>query len=741
MDRAKEDGAAKEILQESLTKVNRDDGSTSDDDEDDSDEDGLAYQEASSIELPKEYEFKRRVEENDYFNILLDPSEEGIRVTLKLVDKGTRQPNYCRALSNDEIYVPMHIFAALGLHDNQIDWIGSNGQQEVILGRLKRPSIQPEVPEAEQLEVSNINPSDKRSDKGFDIKIDLENGHKPEAMYLDVLEIEGYLGISAMPVELDDTTRDLPNVSANTSQTKNTLQFRIPVSIVNALGLDDVNEFRWFTQGESISLILADDKSFTEKAQEDDEGKSTIDYTEYENIDSLLADLENRTLASQREIIRKRVLNPDIGLESIVNSPDVDVTGKIVKETLDEYGEIIQHFASSDTNDVSEREGVGDSKLEDYVDENDRETVHDEKSHSLSNKENTNGENNREKLLNSIEKVHEELGKIPTIEEIEEKTTYSRKDYYEYFGSWIEALDEAGYNYKNANRNDPTEEELLNGIREVGQKLGERPTQADMEEVSPYTSSNYKAQFDNPSWTTALEKVGYEFSRGTNTDKQIEEELLDAIQWAYEKLGRKPTAKDVYDMFSYSRGEYQAAFGSWITALEEAGYEYESGNRDINQTGPRSGNKKHDQESEKILEFSKEGARMKEVVQKPLTGGRKEVTIEKVDESSFPIDNLYLHVNSVDVDEKGNNVRLQFEQTSDTELDTKYLLEFTGGRAELKEITEKVFGEGTNEVTIETIDWDQEVTDTIDMQVAEIRLQNGDPSRPTLSLSSIDKQN
>jgi hypothetical protein len=270
--------------------------------------------------------------------------------------------------------------------------------------------------------------------------------------------------------------------------------------------------------------------------------------------------------------------------------------------------------------------------------------------------------------------------------------------------------------------------EWLQALGYVKRKYGVNRLTEDGEELAESTEER-KSLEPSSSHTSPREE---------KPDGRKEEELIQSIREVGEKLGKRPSVEDMKNASSYDWNDYQSVFDNWTTALEKAGYEDEHRNQHTN--SEQSEDENEGQENENILEFSKDGVRIKEAVQKPLTGGKKEVTIERLDESSFPINNLYLHVTSVERDEKDNNLRLQFTQISDTELDTEYLLEFTDSGAELKEITEKVFGEGKKEVTIENIDWDQKVTNTIDMWVAEIRLQNSDPYRPALGLSSIDKQ-
>jgi hypothetical protein len=199
------------------------------------------------------------------------------------------------------------------------------------------------------------------------------------------------------------------------------------------------------------------------------------------------------------------------------------------------------------------------------------------------------------------------------------------------------------------------------------------------------------------------------------------------------------------------QGSIEAAEGNSEEILKEAtngiesygdsGTDKDISDNDEDKRTPDSTAKSADQhkDNQSIIQFSKDGIKIKEIVGQPLTGGKKEVTVEKIDEESFPIEGLNIHVEGVEIEQQ-HSVRLSFEQVSEAESDTEYLLYFTADGTELREMRERVLGEGKKEVTIESITWDEKTSDSIDMWVSEIELEDGDPTQPILGLSKINKR-
>lgn len=113
------------------------------------------------------------------------------------------------------------------------------------------------------------------------------------------------------------------------------------------------------------------------------------------------------------------------------------------------------------------------------------------------------------------------------------------------------------------------DDELLEEIRRLAEQLGERPTADEMEERGEYSRTAYYNHFD--SWDTALKKAGFE--KGGHTPYSLtDEQLIEEINRMAEN-GDPPTVMELLENGKYDSKVYYDHFGSWNSALREAGYE------------------------------------------------------------------------------------------------------------------------------------------------------------------------
>jgi len=167
-------------------------------------------------------------------------------------------------------------------------------------------------------------------------------------------------------------------------------------------------------------------------------------------------------------------------------------------------------------------------------------------------------------LLEDLKRTSDQLDTVPTTAEYNSHGQFSPATLKNRFGSWNEALQEAGFT-PNLHK-DITKEELLDDIHRVADKIDGSPTIPRYEEKGKYSRKTISSRFG--SWNEALKEAGYRLHKyAPRTD------LLADIERVYELLGHVPTSKE-YD----SCGEYSAKliadrFGSWNAGLESAGYE------------------------------------------------------------------------------------------------------------------------------------------------------------------------
>jgi len=106
-------------------------------------------------------------------------------------------------------------------------------------------------------------------------------------------------------------------------------------------------------------------------------------------------------------------------------------------------------------------------------------------------------------LLSELERLDEKFGRPPKKTELAEHSKYSAKTYQERFGSWNNALEEAMLDTRTL-----SEQDLLQEIRRLDDEFDRTPRQKDMSEHGKYGQVTYYRRFE--SWPNALEKAGLE---------------------------------------------------------------------------------------------------------------------------------------------------------------------------------------------------------------------------------------
>lgn len=111
----------------------------------------------------------------------------------------------------------------------------------------------------------------------------------------------------------------------------------------------------------------------------------------------------------------------------------------------------------------------------------------------------------KEELLESIQELADDLGKVPTAREMAEHGEYSRMVCSNKFGSWNAALRAAGYDPQK--RNDIPDSELLAEIERLAERYGRPPSSSEMCEDGKFSKHIFIERFGG--WETALNRAGY----------------------------------------------------------------------------------------------------------------------------------------------------------------------------------------------------------------------------------------
>jgi hypothetical protein len=145
-------------------------------------------------------------------------------------------------------------------------------------------------------------------------------------------------------------------------------------------------------------------------------------------------------------------------------------------------------------------------------------------------------------LLEMLQDYADLFGRPPTQSAINKHPDYpSASTFVRRFGSWNNAIREAGLIPREGKGVSYTDEQLLDFLKELHKELGRLPTNSDLRSNPHYpVPTTYRTRFG--SLVNALELAGL----GTRPEhhRYSDEELLDAIRMAKEIYGRVPGSSE-----------------------------------------------------------------------------------------------------------------------------------------------------------------------------------------------------
>ena len=168
-------------------------------------------------------------------------------------------------------------------------------------------------------------------------------------------------------------------------------------------------------------------------------------------------------------------------------------------------------------------------------------------------------------LLEELERVADKLGRTPNYEEMTEHSRYGGAVYSRRFESWNEALKETELDL-NREQN-LTKQDLIQELNRLADELDRVPKHDEMTERSRYGSAIYTRKFE--SWNDALREAGFELNRERDISESALKEELNRLAG---ELGRTPIQSDMWHEGQYGVSTYRSVFGSWNNALREAGF-------------------------------------------------------------------------------------------------------------------------------------------------------------------------
>lgn len=169
-------------------------------------------------------------------------------------------------------------------------------------------------------------------------------------------------------------------------------------------------------------------------------------------------------------------------------------------------------------------------------------------------------------LLAEMDRLVDELGRSPTITEMDVVGAYSADTYKERFDSWAKALHTAGY--EPIKQHGISEDAILSEITRLAEEIGDPPTASEMRSKGKFTVTTAQNRFG--SWNQALEAAGYD---PNNRYRISDEELLEEVHRLVDELGKVPTAQEMGDHGEFSHRPYFKRWDGWQAAIRSAGYE------------------------------------------------------------------------------------------------------------------------------------------------------------------------
>lgn len=141
---------------------------------------------------------------------------------------------------------------------------------------------------------------------------------------------------------------------------------------------------------------------------------------------------------------------------------------------------------------------------------------------------------------------------------------YSAQTYKNRFGSWNEALREAGIMPENL-KNIP-DDILSDDLRDIAADLGKTPTTEEYNMHGRFSTETFRQRF--LTWWRAVWLAGCDT---TPIDNPPREHLLETLQILALELHRTPTAADIEAHGAYPAELYRDIFGTLTTAFRAAG--------------------------------------------------------------------------------------------------------------------------------------------------------------------------
>ena len=173
-----------------------------------------------------------------------------------------------------------------------------------------------------------------------------------------------------------------------------------------------------------------------------------------------------------------------------------------------------------------------------------------------------------DRLLEELQRLADELGRTPKVQDMRDRGAFTAKTYQKRFGSWTDALAAADFEPNKRGPSKIPTEALVEELQRLADELGTTPTKTDMSNHGDFSPDVYQDRFG--SWNDAI--TAADLPVNSQQPAALSDEALVAeLQRLADDLGSTPKMADMLDHGKFSPTTYHTRFGSWTAALEAAG--------------------------------------------------------------------------------------------------------------------------------------------------------------------------
>lgn len=188
----------------------------------------------------------------------------------------------------------------------------------------------------------------------------------------------------------------------------------------------------------------------------------------------------------------------------------------------------------------------------------------------------------RETLINALQETAEELGEAPTAMEFNEHTDYYNSHCQDEFGTWNNALVEAGLSVNQQRATNKTVDDFIDDLVAVSNEVGRVPRIGDVDEHGQWNPTTYKKRLpDNDEksrWSVVLRKAGFDPHWEEKDTKDVTCEVCgDEFKIKEYRNNRRFCSRDCHGKWREGRftGEDNWTYNSITVECEHCGSEFD----------------------------------------------------------------------------------------------------------------------------------------------------------------------